>query len=80
MPPELMAKFFDGVEDARPELDDEWNEQVQLRPSRLGLGAGPRAKKKTTLTHAEQRIVNRTKVQDSDSSDSGERDFRRSKK
>lgn len=57
MPPELRAKFFEGVED-KPEERREWEVNMQPRPARLGLGADPKSKPKNNQSNIDRRITN----------------------
>ena len=56
MPPELMAKFFQGVKENPDENTDEWKSEVELRTPKLGLGAKVTYTKKGGATKQEQRI------------------------
>lgn len=82
MPPELMAKFFQGVQENPDENMGEWKSEVELRPPKLGLGAKVTYTKKANPSKQEQRIKgmikkdkkiaeNRGDDSDSSSSDDG---------
>ena len=56
MPPDLMAKFFRGVQEDPDEKGDEWKSEVELRPPKVGLGYKVQYSKKGGATKQEQRI------------------------
>ena len=56
MPPELMAKFFQGVQEDPDQNADEWKSEVELRPPKVGLGYKVQYTKKGNSTKQEQRI------------------------
>jgi hypothetical protein len=70
LPPALMAKFFEGVEDTVNE-DREWTAALDPRPSRLALGADPRSlSKRQDRTSAERKIAAMvSRAEDSSDSD-----------
>ncbi|EAX94246.1 hypothetical protein TVAG_480630 [Trichomonas vaginalis G3] len=80
MPEELMKIFFQGVQENPDDNKAEWKSDVELRPSRLGLGADPNKAKKTATTKQERKIEQMIKKDqkpkrskdDSSSSDEGE--------
>lgn len=80
MPPELMAKFFQGVQENPDENMNEWKSEVELRPPKLGLGAKVTYTKKANSTKQEQRIKGmikkdkRTAEKGGDESDSSSSD------
>jgi hypothetical protein len=69
MPATLMAKFFEGVQDSA-EKDGEWAATMDLRPSRLALGADPTALSKREHCTAEDRKLARMVAKAEESSDS----------
>lgn len=79
MPAALMAKFLQGVEEKKTD-DTDWKAATEVRPSRLGLGADPRAgQKKQATTNAERRVVNMVKRDNDPSSSDSEDEGLRSK-
>ena len=56
MPPELMAKFFQGVQEDPDQNANEWKSEVELRPPKVGLGYKVQYTKKGNATKQEQRI------------------------
>ena len=57
MPASLRAKFLEGVEESTGDADG-WQESMEMRPSRLGLGADPKKGKKVNATNTERRVAN----------------------
>ena len=56
MPPALMAKFFQGVQEDPDEKASDWKSEVELRPPKVGLGYKVEYTKKGSATKQEQRI------------------------
>lgn len=65
MPPELMNQFMMGLEDNPNKDSDKWTDEVEIRSSRLGLGADPnKSKNKNPKTIQEKKILNMIKNSD----------------
>ena len=56
MPPELMAKFFRGVQEDPDDKGDQWKSEVDMRQPKVGLGYKVQYTKKRGSTKQEQRI------------------------
>lgn len=69
LPPHLFNKFMEGVEDDAQAQSPGWQQAIEARPPRLGLGADPKKAKSTKTSNTERRINNMVQ-QDNESSDS----------
>lgn len=78
MPPSLMAKFMEGVED-NPHDSNDWETAIEQRPQRLGLGADPKQKPASSMTNAERRVKNMVTKQGKEESSSDSEEVSRSK-
>ena len=69
MPDKLMAQLMVGVVDDAA-ADDDWEVSGQPRPTRLGLGADPKAYgRKRETTSADRRLANMVRDDAKSSSD-----------
>ena len=77
MPPELMAKFLVGVSEDTAEDDTDWEVSSAPRPTRLALGADPKAlnrKKETSVVDRKiTNLMKKNQQSDSSSDDEGSR-------
>ena len=71
-PQSLMSKFLKGIEEKEEINTDSWKSEIELRPSRLGLGADPSKGKKSENTLIEKKISNMIKNKNNQSSDEEE--------